>query len=61
LGEEKNRGYLSAKLVARSVEDHDTQSTGVIQTIDIRAAEALFGAVMLLAFCRSRDVIQSIE
>ena len=28
------------KLVARSGEDHDTQGTTVIQTIDIRAAEA---------------------
>ena len=39
-GGERNRGYLVAKLVARSGEDHDTQSTAAVQTIDIRAAEA---------------------
>jgi hypothetical protein len=37
---EKNRGYLLVKLVARSGEDHDTQGTAAVQTIDIRAAEA---------------------
>jgi len=40
LGGERNRGYLVVKLVARSGEDHDTQSTAAVQTIDIRAAEA---------------------
>jgi hypothetical protein len=39
LGGERNRGYLVVKLVARSGEDHDTQSTAAVQTIDIRAAE----------------------
>jgi hypothetical protein len=40
LGGERNRGYLVVKLVARSGEDHDTQGTAAVQTIDIRAAEA---------------------
>ena len=38
--EERNRGYLLAKLVARSGEDHNTQGTAAVQTIDLRAAEA---------------------
>ena len=41
LGGERNRGYLMVKLVARSGEDHDTQGTAAVQTIDIRAAEAV--------------------
>jgi hypothetical protein len=40
LGGKRNHGYLLVKLVARSGEDHDIQDTAVIQTIDIRAAEA---------------------
>ena len=40
LGGKRNCGYLLVKLVARSAEDHDTQGTAAVQTIDIRAAEA---------------------
>jgi hypothetical protein len=40
LGGKRNHGYLSVKLVARLEEDHDIQDTAVIQTIDIRIAEA---------------------
>jgi hypothetical protein len=36
----RNRGYLLVKLAARSEENHNTQGTAAVQTIDIRAAEA---------------------
>jgi hypothetical protein len=53
---ERNRGYRLVKRVARSGEDHDTQSTAAVQTIDIRAAEAAH-SYRLSAFRASKALV----